>query len=179
MTKEPACHERTPAWRSRVAGQVIRGRGTGGRRRLCGALVALGIAAAAVMNVAALGDRMLLLREVEGKVDVVQHRNRDARGTDVWYIRMENGDGYFVDEPAASVMEGGDRIRTEAWSRQVVVDGRSTHVPLVRETWGPALWTLICVGLVGWLLAAPARLGVRCPGPARAGTRQRRSRRRR
>jgi hypothetical protein len=155
---------------------VIGVRQSNGRRRLCGLLVALVTVVAAIMNLAALGDRMLLFTEVEGSVDVVQHRNRDARGTDVWYLRMQDRRGFFVDEPTASVIEGGDRIRSAAWSREIVVDDRSTAAPLRRVTWGPVLWTVICVGLVAWLLAAPARLGVRCCGPVRAGTRQRRSR---
>jgi len=133
------------------------------------ALAVLVVGSALAMNTWALLDRMLLPHEVDGTVEIVQHRNRTGQGTDVWLIRMEDGTEYFADEPAGSLVSSGDRLQSATWSRQVTVEGRPSKVPFTRVTWGPLAWSVLCVGVVVWLLFYPASRAHRPDGSAQSG----------
>jgi len=120
------------------------------------------------MVVSAVVARTLVPYAIHAHVAALDERNHNSGGSDVWLLQLDDGRDYFIDVVAARTISDAAidpgapaiQIDKEAWSRELLVDGRDRRVGASRELVGPTLWAL-------WVLILTIAVAALRPGSRR------------
>ena len=86
-------------------------------------------------------SRSLIPQRIAGTVDDIEVRAEKHRGRDdVWLVRID-GEQIHVDAATATRLRTGDRVRKEAWARELMVGQATWSLPLSADSRGQA-WVL-------------------------------------
>ncbi len=92
-------------------------------------VVALALTGVAMIALAgwSLVARSALPLSLDGTVTSVEVRHEKHPGVDdAWFVALDGGRPRHLDRDVAALLEPGDRVTKDAWSRTVTVDG-TTH----------------------------------------------------